>query len=130
MPRRFSARACARHRPDPLLPITPDCRAASAATPAGAGESAASIAAAAAARSSSSGVGSAKGRPLRDRSSSSRYVVWNAPSTNAGCASSHRKNGTVVLIPATRYSPSARRIRAIASGRSSAHATSFEIIGS
>ena len=31
----------------------------------------------------------------------------------SGCASSHVKNGTVVLMPVTRYSPSARRMRAI-----------------
>ena len=49
---------------------------------------------------------------------------------NSGCASSQLKNGTVVLMPVTRYSPSARRMRAMASGRSSAQATSFEIIGS
>ena len=32
---------------------------------------------------------------------------------NSGCASSHVKNGSVVLMPVTRYSPSARRMRAI-----------------
>src|SRR2546428_691732 len=77
-----------------------------------------------------SGVGSTNGRPCRACKTSSRYVVWNVASTNSACASNQMKNGTVVLMPATRYSPSARRMRAMARGRSSAHATSFEIIGS
>src|SRR5206468_1590507 len=75
----------------------------------GAGESAACTAAAIAAISWTSSVGSTNGRPLRAFNTSSRYVVWTAASTNSGCASSHVKNGMVVLIPATRYSPSARR---------------------
>ena len=40
------------------------------------------------------------------------------------------KNGSVVLMPVTTYSPSARRIRIKADSRSSAQAISFEIIGS
>ena len=87
-------------------------------------------AAAIAATSSAAGVGGANGRPFRSASTSSRYVVWNRPETNSGWSSSQVKNGIVVLMPATTYSPSARRMRAIAAGRSSAHATSFEIIGS
>jgi hypothetical protein len=43
---------------------------------------------------------------------------------------SQMKNGMVVGMPSTRYSRSARDIRAIASGRDGAQATSFAIIES
>ncbi len=49
---------------------------------------------------------------------------------NAGCSSIHRKNGRVVGMPPTWYSPSARNMRRRAASRSLPQATSFEIIES
>ena len=80
-------------------------------------------------RSTSAGV-STKGRPCRDASSASSVVVSNRAAAKSSCATSQRKNGSVVRMPRTSYSSRARRRRAIACVRSLPHAASFEIIES
>ena len=70
--------------------------------------------------------------PLPPFSSSSRstYVVSNSADANEDEATRSRQNPMVVLMPRTSYSVNARTIRAMAPGRSGAHATTFEINGS
>src|SRR5690606_12214986 len=104
--------------------------AAGSTTSAGAGRIFSHNAAASRAASLSSSLGVSKGSPFRDCKSSSKYSVWSEASANAGCSTSHLKKGTVVRIPSTRYSPSARRRRAMASARVLPHTASFEMSGS
>ena len=63
-------------------------------------------------------------------SSRSTYVVSKSAAANSGDATRSRQNPIVVLMPRTSYSANARTIRAMAPGRSGAHATTFEISGS
>ena len=65
------------------------------------------------------------GRRHFRRSGASALV--KRPSMNAGCASTRCRNGIVVLTPSTTVSPSARRIRASASARSSPRTMIFAI---
>ena len=63
-------------------------------------------------------------------STRSMKPVSNFAARKSAWSMMKRKNGMVVSMPSTRYSTSARRIRAIASARVGAWQTSFDSIGS
>ena len=82
-------------------------------------------------------VSSAIGSSARDASAARRRSLKRAmnpvssrPATNSGSRITSRKKGSVVLMPPTAYSESARRMRSIASARVRPHVASFEMRGS